>query len=198
MIKKHYILLASLLCFGTAKAQEDPAASVSVEKSLFNIQAGAIGIYASNESRLSDRWALRTEVGLDLWFYETFNWNSWEESDKGSFLAPSVSIEPRCYYNLKKRANKGKHIENNSANFVTLAIKYYPDLFKIGGPDQLYIPNQMSFIPKWGIRRAIAKSNFNYEAGIGVGYLWYISDNNIYRDQSDVALDIHLRLGYTF
>jgi len=194
---KNYILLASLLCFGAVKAQGDTVAA-SVEKSLFNVQVGALGIYASNESRISDRWALRTELGLDLWFYETYNWSNLGESKKGSLLAPSISIEPRWYYNLKKRANKGKHTKNNSASFVTLAVKYNSDIFKIGGPDGLYIPNQISFVPKWGIRRAIAKSNFNYELGIGIGPVWYLDSTRNYKDQYDVTIDAHIRLGYTF
>lgn len=56
----------------------------------------------------------------------------------------------------------------------------------------------MSFIPKWGIRRAIAKSNFNYELGFGVGYLWYMSEDDIFKSNSDVAIDAHIRIGYTF
>lgn len=193
-MKKIYIAMMAFLSLQSVLAQETPD-KPSVEKSLFNAQIGAIGIYASNEARLSDRWALRTEVGLDMWFYETYT--SFNH-DKGAFFAPSISIEPRWYYNLKKRAEKGKHIENNSANFVTVGVKYYPDLFKIGGPDNLYIPNQLSVIPKWGIRRAIANSNFNYELGIGIGYRWYLDDIYVYSGADEVALDIHVRLGYTF
>lgn len=197
---KNYIFLVSLFCFGAVKAQDTTAvaATASVEKSLFSVQAGAIGIYASNEMRISDRWALRTELGLDMWFYETYNWSSYGNSQKGSLLAPSIGLEPRWYYNLKKRARKGKHTENNSASFVTLAIKYHSDAFKIGGPDGLYIPNQLSFVPKWGIRRAIAKSNFNYELGIGIGPIWYLDTTRNYKDQYDITADVHIRLGYTF
>jgi len=199
MIKNH-ILLVLLFCFATANAQNTSTAPAlaSVEKSLFNVQVGAIGFYVSNEARISNRWALRTELGLDMWFYETYNWNSYGDSKKGAILAPSIGLEPRWYYNLKKRAGKGKNIENNSASFVTLAIKYYSDAFKIGGPDGLYIPNQVSFVPKWGIRRAIAKSNFNYELGIGIGPIWYLDKTRNYKDQYDITADVHIRLGYTF
>ena len=193
-IKKFYIAITACFCFSYSQAQETTA---SVEKSIFNIQTGLVGFWGSHEARLSNTIALRTEVGFDLWYYETYR-NSIGERDKGVALVPSIALEPRWYYNIKKRANKGRHIANNSASFLTVAIEYYPDLFKIGGPDYLYVPNQISFIPKWGIRRSIAKSNFNYEAGIGLGYLLYLDKDNPYRDQSDVAVDIHVRIGYTF
>lgn len=196
------LLIASLIsfCGFTTTAQTGAAAQTSgAIESLFNVQAGVVGIYANYETPLSTRWALRAEVGLDLWYYDAYVFTETSISrDKGTFLAPDISIEPRWYYNIEKRARKGKHTENNSANFVTLAVKYYPDLFKIGGPDYLHVPNQISFIPKWGIRRAIAKSNFNYELGIGVGYLIYISDTQFFTRKDDVAVDAHIRIGYTF
>lgn len=183
----------------TTETSDTETTSGTVEKSIINVQTGAIGLWGSYEGRLSNRWALRAEVGLDLWFYESYiGGYSFVNREAGVFLAPTVTVEPRWYYNIEKRDRKGKHTANNSANFVTLAVKFYPDLFKIGGPDYLSVPNQISVIPKWGIRRAIAKSNFNYELGIGIGYLRYLDDTYYYYDKSDVALDLHLRIGYTF
>jgi hypothetical protein len=180
-----------------AHAQETPKNPSSVEKSIFNIQTGAVGGWVSYEGRLSDRWALRAEVGLDLWSYEYYTYDL-ATNEKGVALVPSIAIEPRWYYNIGKRAEKGRHTANNSANFVTLAVEYYPNLFVIGGPDYLEIRDQISFIPKWGIRRSIAQSNFNYELGIGVGPVWYLDNNDHYKDESDVTIDAHIRIGYTF
>lgn len=195
LIKKFYTALVAIMAFGFMNAQET---SASVEKSIFSIQTGTLGIWVSHEARLANQWALRTEVGLDMWSYEIYRNYSLAERETGSFLAPSINFEPRWYYNLEKRADQGKHTDNNSANFLTVSVKYSPDLFKIGGPDELSVPGQMSFIPKWGMRRAIAKSNFNYEIGGGLGYIWYMSDKNNLKNSSDVMIDIHLRIGYTF
>ncbi|KOS07339.1 hypothetical protein AM493_15800 [Flavobacterium akiainvivens] len=197
-MKKSLTLLLGLLAFANAFAQEPETTTPentagTVEKSIFTVQTGAIGFWASNELRLSNRWALRTEAGLDLWYYDTW----WDGS--GTALVPSISVEPRWYYNIEKRARKGKHTENNSASFVTLAVEYYPDLFVLGNvPSYLYVPDQITFIPKWGIRRAIAKSNFNYELGIGLGYLLVINHDNFIQSATDVGVDIHIRIGYTF
>jgi hypothetical protein len=199
-MKKSLTVLLCLLAFGSMVAQEpetttNQTPAGTVEKSIFNLQTGAIGIWGSNELGLSNRWALRSEVGFDLWYYDNF-WTG----ESGSVLVPGVSVEPRWYYNIARRARKGRHTENNSASFVTLAVKFYPDLFLIGNaPDNLYVPNQMTFIPKWGIRRAIAKSNFNYELAFGIGYLLMLdSDDFIKSPTDDVGVDIHIRLGYTF
>jgi len=195
-------LLLSMYCF-TTQAQTTEAATLetaTVEKSMFNVQAGLIGVWVSHEARLSNRWALHSEVGFDLWTYKTYENYSLGQEKKGSFLAPNITIEPRWYYNIEKRGRKGKYTGHNSANFATISFRYFPDAFTIGShPDYISIPNQISITPKWGIRRSIAQSNFNYELAIGVGYLGYLSkEHRNINENSDVYLDLHARIGYTF
>jgi hypothetical protein len=190
---------ALFICSFTTQAQTDTIAKTpGTVEALFTVQAGLVGGYANYEEPLGKQWALRGEVGLDLFYYEAYIYNGTSlAKDKGTFFAPQVTLEPRWYYNIEKRAQKGRHTENNSANYFSLAIKFYPDLFKIGGPDYVNVPDQLSFIPKWGIRRAIAKSNFNYELAFGVGYMTYLSDTQFLTSKDDVAIDLHVRIGYT-
>lgn len=196
-------LLILAFCF-TSNAQdqvtENTTQGASVEKNIFNIQAGVIGFWISHEGRLGKEFTLRTEVGMDLWYYETRVPGSMAaKDDEGNILVPSISLEPRWYYNLEKRNSKGKNTANNSANFVTVAVEYYPDLFTIGSkPDFVYVPDQISIIPKWGIRRSIAGSNFNYELGAGIGYQALLKDEDNIDKPSSLALDLHIRIGYTF
>ena len=57
----------------------------------------------------------------------------------------------------------------------------------------------MSIIPKWGLRRNIAKSNLNFEVGVGFGYRFYFLKQYGYsKNDGETALDLHLRIGYTF
>ena len=202
-MNKFYTLLTALAFSLTVSAQEQAQQTSSagtVEKSMFNIQTGLIGFWASYEARLSDKWTLRTEAGLDLWTFETeySNFNSTKKETEAAFV-PSISIEPRWYYNISKRSEKGKYTANNSANFITVAVEYYPDLFLIGNvPDFIYMPDQISIIPKWGMRRAIASSSFNYELGAGVGYIAYLQKEGYMKQSNNVAIDIHARIGYTF
>lgn len=187
------LLGAVALCVTINATAQDTTATV--EKSLFNVQAGPVGIWVSNELRLADQFALRTEIGLDLWTYDTYN-----DGPDGAFLAPSIAVEPRWYYNLKKRAAKGKNTAKNSANIIAIAVELYPDTFTIGGhPEYVSIPNQLTIVPKWMMRRHIGNSNFNYEFGGGIGYIGYLSDTKTNMNYgSDVAIDVHARIGYTF
>lgn len=158
---------------------------VSVEKTIFGIQSGLLGIWAHNESRLSNEFALRSEVGLN------FGLIGGEVNGGTKFIsAPGFSVEPRWYYNLEKRNNKGKSILNNSANFFTVNFGYIPNK----ETSSFYVPQQFTIIPKWGIKRSI--NHFTYELGIGLGYRKYLETN--YSKTSDAAVDLHLRLGYTF
>lgn len=190
-MKKIKITLLVLLIGSIAANAQD-----TVEKSLFNLQTGGVGLWGSHEAKLGNAFALRTEIGFDLWEYEASN------GEKSTAFVPSISLEPRWYYNIAKRAEKGKTTRRNSANFFSINVEYYPDLFVIGNlPDNVYIPNQIDIIPKWGIRRHIENSNFNYEVGAGIGYKGYLDKNleeGLKSPLNNVALDIHLRLGYTF
>jgi len=157
-----------------------------VEKSIYNIQTGFLGFWINNEYRLSNEISLRSEIGLDAGF------RGCSDCDTKYALAPVITLEPRWYYNIKKRNLLNKGI-NNSANFLALSIKYHPDWFVLSNDDYAYVSNQISIIPKWGIRRMIGNSNFNYEAGIGIGYKYYFDENF-----SETTADLHLRIGYTF
>ena len=168
--------------------------TTSVEKSIYSIQTGFFGIYFNNEARLTNSIALRSEIGLDagLWendFYDT----------SGFLMAPVLVLEPRWYYNLNKRISKNKRIDNNSGNFISIKTSYHPDWFTISNHDNINIISDITIIPTWGIRRNIGK-NFNYETGIGVGYGRYLinKDDYYYGDRNVVAVNLHLRIGYTF
>lgn len=167
-------------------------ASTTVEKSIWNAQTGILGIYINNESRLTGKLALRTEVGLDAGFATNSNDTKWG-------LMPAFNIEPRFYYNIEKRANKGRNTSGNAANYLALLVKYNPDWFLITGDDNVVNENMIAIVPKWGIRRNIGQSKFNYEAGIGIGYYSYIGPDRRHYDYPDgVAVDLHLRIGYRF
>ena len=95
-------LLIILLFFSTlvVKAQK-----TSVEKSTFGVQTGVLGIWAYNEAKLSNNLALRTELGFDFGIWET---TFYDDYDSPFILTPVIVIEPRFYYNLKKRSKNSK------------------------------------------------------------------------------------------
>lgn len=185
------LTLAIAICFCTFKGIAQTS-TTSIEKSIWNVQTGLLGVYVNNEYRLWNAFAIRTELGLDGGFATKNNDTKWG-------LIPTINIEPRYYYNLSKRAEKGRNTSGNAGNFFTVLFKYNADWFVITSEDNVITENMISVVPKWGIRRNIGQSKFNYEAGIGIGYYNYFgSDRNNYTNPEGVAVDLHLRIGYRF
>jgi len=85
-----------------ANAQDTP--NPSVEKSIFGVQIGLIGVWVNNEVRLSNKFALRSEIGFDSGI-----------ANNDFFMAPVIRLDPKFYYNLNKRVSKEKDISNNEA-----------------------------------------------------------------------------------
>ncbi|GAA4274914.1 hypothetical protein GCM10022258_42100 [Aquimarina gracilis] len=172
----------------------EESSKASVEKSILGIQTGFAGLWVYNELKVSNQIALRTELGLDAYENDDFY------PDAGFLLTTAIIVEPRWYYNLNKRIRKSKRIDNNSGNFFALRTNFRSDdlLIKFGDDENAKIVTNLSIIPTWGIRRTLGK-HFNYETGIGVGYIHYFSKNaGFEEDEGEVAINIHLRIGYKF
>lgn len=186
------IIFIFLFCLSSSLAQSQRA---SVEKSVSGVQTGFLGIWVHNEFKLSNRIALRIELGFDGGFFGGIGF----DSRNGNFLlAPVFTVEPRWYYNLNKRNKKSKRIDGNSANFITLQTSFNPDWFLISNVKNVSIDSQVSFIPTWGIRRNIA-NHFNFEAGAGLGYILYFERNFGRRNSyGGAAINIQVRIGYRF
>lgn len=187
-MRKIGVLIILVVMVHSLKAQE-----ASVEKTVYGIQTGFLGIWVHNESRLTNTIALRSEIGFDsgLWGGTYYDYT-------GFLIAPVLALEPRFYYNIKTRQAKGKNISNNSGNFISLKTSYHPDWFVISNYDNISIISDISIIPTWGIRRNIGKS-FNFETGIGLGYRYVFAKSAGYlENESELALNLHLRIGYTF
>ncbi|AXO79604.1 hypothetical protein DZC78_04085 [Olleya aquimaris] len=184
------ILLILIFCGLTLIMKSQNA---SVEKSTFGIQTGFLGIWVHNESKLSNQFALRSELGLDTGIF-----GSDVNDINGFLLVPTITAEPRWYYNLNKRENKSKRIDGNSGNFISIKTTYHPDWFMISNENSINFISDISIIPTWGIRRNIG-NHFNYETGIGIGYVHYFEEDNvILLDESGVTVNLHLRIGYRF
>ncbi|MGB0892014.1 MAG: hypothetical protein ACPGUU_06645 [Flavobacteriaceae bacterium] len=180
------ILLIIILLSSVANAQNNK----SVEKSLFTIQTGTIGIWVNNETRLTDKIALRTEIGL---YTEILG-------GSGFFMAPEITLEPRWYYNMQERTTKKRDVTNNSANFFTIKTSFRSNIFELSSFDDGLdrAENSFAIIPKLGIKRNLGK-HFNYEVGLGVGYIHFINQKYFRTfDNNGIVIDLHVRIGYNF
>lgn len=167
-----------------------------VQKSIYGVQIGVLGIWAHNESKLQKNVSLRTEVGFDTGLFSSNA--DYSGTNVGVVFIPSISLEPRIYYNLQKRKNKSNSIEKNSGNFIALKLNFRPDWFTLSNVKNTAVADNIAVIPKWGIKRTVW-NHFTYELGAGLGYRKYFLKQYGYRENPDeMAIDLHLRLGYTF
>lgn len=187
MYKKIITLLS--LCLISYAYSQDPG----VEKNMFTVQTGILGAWVNNEFRLANDLTLRSEAGFAL-SYATGMY------EKNRYAAvPIFSIEPRWYYNIKGRAEKGRTVKNNAANFTGLQVSYVPDWFTVSNVDNYKVADQINIIPRWGLRRTIGQSNFNYEFGIGLGYkISFLKQYGYKQNESKAIFDTTFRIGYKF
>ena len=195
------IILSLILAFNlNVNAQE-----VSVEKSIFSVQAGfgtQTGIWFNNESRLSNKFVLRSEIGLEHDFTVGDHYDG-----AGFILQPVLTIEPRFYYNLNKRNRKGRKIANNSGNYISVKTSYHPDWFVINLDDKITKNSDLGIIPTWGFKRQIG-NHFSYETALGFGYrVIYLKENTFNGNATNVdgAYNrnqyipyVHFGVGYIF
>jgi len=183
MVKKIGLMFVILLSFNI-QAQE-----ASVEKSIFGVQAGIMGVWLNNEVKLSSTVALRSEVGFRATNLRIGN----PIYSRGNepFIPLVLTIEPRWYYDIKKRHSRGLCIANNSATFVSLKLRHHAGWLMLSGKQ----PSNIQIIPMYGLRGSIGQ-HFNYEIGVGIGYQHTFTS---VKEEIDVwAFNIVLRIGYTF
>ncbi len=187
-MKKIFLIL--IFCGWTLIAKSQDA---SVEKSTYGMQIGFLGIWGHNEAQLSNQIALRSEIGMVAGF-----WSGNFYSKKGYLMTPVLKLEPRWYYNLNKRVSKSRNISGNSGNFLTVQASYYPNWFVISNYDNIEVADQISIIPTWGIKRNFG-NHFTYETAIGIGYRYVFAEGIGYLENfEEVAVNLHLRIGYRF
>ena len=185
-MKKYQIILFVCLIFVAKLTAQEEA---SVEKSIFGIQAGVMGVWANSEVRLSNTITLRSEAGFAM-----TNWTigrSFYGYDNEAFIPLVLSVEPRYYFDINKRYSKGLRIDNNSATFFSLKINYHAGWLMLSGKQ----PSNIQIIPTYAIRGNIGK-HFNFEMGGGMGYQYTFTsikeENNIW------AFNTVLKVGYSF
>jgi hypothetical protein len=191
-MKKALLILTICLLSLIAKSQNN-SSNASVEKSTYGIQVGVLGIYVYNETKLSNKLVLRSELGFDSEIQG-------RDYYKGTsfFMTPIITLEPKFYYNLDKRVKKSHRIDGNSGNFISLKTCYHPDYFAISNTDNVDLISELSIIPTWGIRRNLGK-HFNYEAGIGMGFNYvFAKQAGFSENKSELIIDLKLRIGYRF
>lgn len=186
---KNKLLSCIVICLITlcSKAQD-----AGVEYLTGGVQVGFAGAWVTLETGLDNQLVFRAEAGIDAG-YIGGNFTEYN----GNTYTTVITVEPRYYYNFLKRDAAGKNTTKNSANFISVRLNYHTDVVTITDRDKSRIPEDISIIPTWGIRRHIG-SYLNYELGIGAGYQrGFIKLENYSRNTSDFVVNLHLRIGFS-
>lgn len=186
-MKKSPITFVLLFLLSAKLFSQEP----TVEKSIWGIQIIKPPFALYNETKLYNNIALRTELNFGLYY---------ENAGESWAVFPSLHAEPRYYYNLKRRLNKNKRIDGNSANFLSLVCGYQPP-FAIKSKDTRVNPS-LYFIPTYGLKRKIGK-HFNFEFAFGIGYSIAFKENIDWLTQKESKytkdyLTTSLRLAFGF
>ncbi len=176
-----------LLLFSFIKANAQAPETASVEKSIWGVQTGILGLWAHNESKITRTIALRTELGFDGGFYGSTN-------DFNYVFAPILRLEPRWYRTLDRRLRKGKNTANNTADFLSLKAAFLPDLFTISSED-VRVRSTIALTANAGMRR-VYWDHFSFELGLGAGFAADLE--NQYGDSVYFLPEIGLKFGYNF
>ena len=188
---KKYIIILTLLMLSAKAWSQDNAAKV--ERATGGVQAGFLGMWIYQESKMSDATAFRIEFGL-----EGGLWGGIYREGIGVLFRPALNAEPRWYYNLIKRIKKERNIEYNSGSFLSLKLNYQPAWFLISNEKGIRPIANMGLYPSWGIRTMITQ-RWNVEAGAGLGpRLYFLKYRGLGPDVLELVLNIHLRIGICY
>ncbi|MDR7212428.1 DUF3575 domain-containing protein [Flavobacterium piscis] len=158
MKNNYLLLLLSVLFTITIQAQDE--APASVEKNQFKINFLFPGFVY--EHGFDAKNTLYSEVSSGF----GYRYNSYYDESTTYFL-PMINEQFRHYYNLEKRANKGKRTAYNSGNFIAVSATYNFQSISTNKDYAEYCPS-FTLAPLWGFQRTY-KRKFNLEVNLGAG-----------------------------
>ncbi|MCD0468636.1 hypothetical protein [Flavobacterium sp. JAS] len=158
-MKKNYLFLFLMtLLFNGVYAQDE--AVTSVRKNQFKINMLFPGFVY--EHGFSTKNTLYSEACLGAGYrYSSY----YDESNV--YLFPMINEQLRHYYNLEKRAAKGKRTAYNSGNFVAASAYYNFQSISTNSRYGNYAPS-FTIAALWGFQRTY-KGRFNLEFNVGPG-----------------------------
>lgn len=159
MTKNYLFLFFSVLLINVANAQEEATVSVSKNQFKINFLLSPGFVY---EHGFSAKNTLYSEASLLIGYRSNsvYDESTW-------YFIPRITEQFRHYYNLEKRAQKGKRTANNSGNFLALHANYDFQSISTNKWFNEYVP-AFSAGPVWGLQRTY-KGKFNIDLNIGGG-----------------------------
>jgi hypothetical protein len=183
------------LAFGDRKKSKFQSCDVfncfEEEKSLFKVDLRGLLIRLNSsgfitqpiisfEHKISPSWSLNYELRA--------NYISPGKATEFRFGDTKIAafIEPRYYYNMKKRIAQGKSANNLSGNYFTLAMGYMFEYKSYQNPATNFIINDrfekrkyIAFLPKYGIQRRIFDKGF-IDISFAPFQFFYVKSNVVF------------------
>lgn len=161
MKKNYFLLFLFTISFTAIQAQEDAPVSVAKHQFKINPLLSPGFVY---EYGFSAKNTLYSEASLLIGYRSNsfYNESSW-------YFVPRITEQFRHYYNLEKRAQKGKRTAHNSGNYLALYANYDFESISTNKWFNEYVP-AFSAGPIWGLQRTY-KGKFNIDLNIGAGIL---------------------------
>ncbi|WP_289661384.1 hypothetical protein [Flavobacterium panacagri] len=153
------LLILFVLFINAVQAQDDTPVSVVKNQFKINPLLSPGFVY---EHGFSSKNTLYSEASLILGYRH----NSFYDESTFYFV-PRITEQFRHYYNLEKRALKGKRTAHNSGNFIALYADYSFESISTNKLFSEYCPS-FTVGPAWGIQRTY-KGKFNIDLNIGAG-----------------------------
>lgn len=172
------LVLVCLLNLGFAYAQEEPQT-----EDTYGVKLGLIGAWGFYEKAIGNDFTLNSEIGYIGGFLRG------TDAKLDYVFTSVINLEPRYYYNLKSRHNKGKDIAKNAANYLGVELYYVPDLLSSSNRAGIDVSKAFGLIPKYGFKRNLSEL-INFEFAFGIGYSW--GEHNI----NGTVVGLDLRLGF--
>ncbi|MGO4771794.1 hypothetical protein ACEN2I_09025 [Flavobacterium sp. W22_SRS_FK3] len=179
MKKKYLFLLLSVLLNNIIYSQEEEVVSVAKNQFRINILLSPGFVY---EHGFDSKNTLYSEAGLILGYRHS---DFYDESTL--YFVPTINEQFRHYYNLQKRANKGKRTAHNSGNYVALIAVYNFKSISVNEKFNEYCPS-FTVAPLWGLQRTY-KRKFNIDLNLGAGV-------NIDKNDTDFIALANFSLGW--
>lgn len=155
---------------------------------LTKLQLGFHGVGISFQRRMGRKWTIDLATGLGGGYSTSYN--DFKYLVRVSKPVVYVSLNPRLYYNLEKRAAKGKNTSMNAGNYFGFKVNYTTR--NIIGEAEVW--DVLLFNLHWGMQRSISK-RWIVNGHVGVGYAMDAVDfSHIYNSFFYPALD--LRFSY--
>lgn len=162
MLKSIFITVILLGCCGMVLAQGTIAPDLKNTQARMTI----LPLGFSVELKLAEKQTLSLAGGLQMSYYAYSD--TYQGSGSEFFMSPFLTGEFRNYYNRKFVK---KELEQNSGNYVALAVGYSGK--RLGNNENaIFInSNENSFFvgPVWGFQRNY-KTGFHLNLSIGLGY----------------------------